>query len=139
MQAIHPSEFFPVLTTDRLAECGDFYIQHFGFTVAFEADWYIHLVSEKGIQLGFLQPNLQSQPKFLHRAYPGHGIIYSFEVDNIDQEYKKLKNSTIQILLDVRTEEWGQKHFMIKDPSGMVIDVVQAVEPTDEFKEKYTA
>ena len=137
VQAVNPQGFFPVLTTDKLVECRNFYIKHFGFKVAFEADWYIHLISEKGIQLGFLQPGRSSQPAFLHNAYPGHGVVYSFEVDNVDQEYEKIKSSKVQILLHVRTEEWGQKHFMVKDPGGMIIDLVQAVEPTREYKNKY--
>ena len=138
MQAVNPRGFFPVLTTDKLTECRDFYMHHFGFRVVFETDWYIHLVSEMGLQLGFLQPGHPSQPEFLHDAYPGHGIIYSFEIDNVDQEYEKFKSRKVPILLHVRTEEWGQKHFMVKDPGGMIIDLVQAVEPTREYKDKYT-
>ena len=138
MQAIKSTSFFPVLTTTKLAECRNFYTQYFGFSVVFEADWYIHLASETGIQLGFLQPNHPTQPDFLQAAYVGSGLIYSFEVNDVDQEYEKLKKSEIPILLQVRTEKWGQRHFMIKDPSGMVIDVVQHAEPTDEYKDKYT-
>lgn len=138
MQAVKSTSFFPVLTTAKLTECRDFYTQCFGFTVVFEADWYIHLASETGIQLGFLQPNHPTQPDFLQAAYGGSGLIYSLEVDNVDQEYEKIKKSGIPILLELRTEEWGQKHFMIKDPAGMVIDVVQHTEPMDEYKDKYT-
>ena len=137
MQAVKSTSFFPVLITTKLTECQNFYTQYFGFTVVFEADWYVHLVSETGIQLGFLQPNHPTQPDFLQAAYGGSGLIYSFEVKDVDQEYEKFKKSEIPILLQVRTEEWGQRHFMIKDPSGMVIDVVQPAEPMDEYKDKY--
>ncbi len=139
MQAVNPTGFFPVLTSEKLRDCRNFYVRHFGFRVAFEADWYIHLVSDTGIQLGFLQPDHPSQPEYVHRAYPGHGMIYSFEVENVDREYERLKSGDVPILLEVRTEEWGQKHFMIKDPVGMVIDVVQAVDPTREYEDKYTS
>jgi uncharacterized glyoxalase superfamily protein PhnB len=139
MQAVKATNFFPVLTTTKLTECRDFYTQYFGFTAVFEADWYIHLASEVGIQLGFLQPNHPTQPDFLHAAYGGNGVIYSFEVNDVDQEYEKIKKSGAPILLEVKTEEWGQRHFMIKDPSGMTIDIVQHAEPTDEYKEKYSS
>lgn len=137
MQAVKATHFFPVLTTPKLTECRDFYTRHFGFTVVFAADWYVHLAAETGIQLGFLQPNHPTQPGFLHAAYGGNGLIYTFEVDNVDQEYEKLKKSDI-LLLHVRTEEWGQRHFMIKDPGGMIIDIVQHAQPTDAYKDKYT-
>ena len=137
MSVVNPTGFFPVLTTSKLKECSAFYTQYFGFNVAFEAEWYIHLISENGIQLGFLQSNHSSQPEFLHKSYSGDGVIYSFEVRDVDQEYEKLRNAKVPILLDVKTEDWGQRHFMIKDPSGMVLDVVQATEPSDEYKDQY--
>lgn len=137
MQPVKATGFFPVLATTKLIECRNFYMQYFGFIVVFEADWYIQLVSETGIQLGFLQPNHPTQPDFLQAAYGGSGLIYSFEVSDVDQEYEKFKKSKMAILLQIKTEEWGQRHFMIKDPSGMVVDVVQHAEPTDEYKEKY--
>ena len=51
---------------------------------------------------------------------------------------EKLKIGCVQILFPVQTEEWGQRHFIIKDPGDMVIDVIQEVEPTAEYKEQYT-
>lgn len=138
MSAVKPSGFFPVLTTAKLGECRDFYTQHLGFTVVFETDWYIHLASAAGIQLGFLQPHHPTQPDFLQAAYAGDGIVYSFEVPDVDRAYAQMAASAIPIILPVRTERWGQRHFMIKDPSGLVIDIVQPSEPDAEYKDKYT-
>lgn len=137
MPIIKSTHFFPVLITTQLIECRDFYRQHFGFNVVFEADWYVHLIAETGIQLGFLQPNHPTQPDFLQAAYGGTGIIYSFEVENVDQEYDKIKDNQIPILLPVITETWGQRHFMLKDPAGMVLDIVQHAEPSAEYQNKY--
>jgi len=136
MQSVSANSFFPVLTTARLTECRDFYTRHFGFTVVFETDWYIHLASQKGIQLGFMQPNHPSQPGFLHAGYGG-GLIYSFEVDNVDQEYATLRANGVVVALEPKTEEWGQRHFMVTDPAGMAIDVVQHEQPTAEYQDKY--
>lgn len=96
MQPVNSTSFFPVLATAKLIECRVFYMQYFGFAVVFEADWYIHLASKAGIQLGFLQPNHPTQPDFLQAAYGGNGVIYSFEVNNVDQEYEKLKKGEVQ-------------------------------------------
>jgi uncharacterized glyoxalase superfamily protein PhnB len=129
MSAVNATRFFPVLITDRLLDCRDFYTRHFGFKIVFEADWYVHLVSEAGLQLGFLKPNHPSQPHFLHGGYAGEGIVYSFDVEDADREYRKLQDSDVEIIYDITTEDWGQRHFMFKDPAGTVIDVVQTVEP----------
>lgn len=135
MEAISAARFFPVLTTDRITECVDFYHRHFGFDVVFEADWYVHLLSETGLQLGFLKPNHSSQPEFLHGAYRGEGVVYSFDVEDVDQEFRKLRDSDVEILYQVTTETWGQRHFMIRDPGGMIIDIVQSVPPAEDRDE----
>ncbi len=132
MQSIRPNDFFPVLATDRLEECRDFYTGIFDFSVAFEEDWYIHLVTDAGIQLGFLKPNHPSQPEFLRGAFSGAGMVYSFEVDNVEWEFEKVEEAEVEVLLPLTVEEWGQKHFMIRDPAGMIIDVVESLEASDE-------
>lgn len=137
MQTVSSNAFFPVLTTARLTECRDFYMRHFGFTVVFETDWYIHLASNGGIQLGFMQPNHPSQPGFLHAGHGGSGLIYSFEVDDVDKEYETLRAHGVAIALEPKTEDWGQRHFMLKDPAGVAIDIVQHEAPADEYKGNY--
>lgn len=39
-------DLYPLITTARLAAVRDFYVSHFGFAVAFEADWFLYLVGE---------------------------------------------------------------------------------------------
>jgi uncharacterized glyoxalase superfamily protein PhnB len=40
-------------------------------------------------------------------------------------------------VLDIRTEDWGQRHFCVEDPNGIHLDVVQAVAPTAAYAESY--
>ena len=53
-------------------------------------------------------------------------------VSKSDRKGKKLK-----IVLDLRSEDWGQKHFSVEDPNGIYLDVVQAIEPTEEYQSGY--
>lgn len=70
-------------------------------------------------------PKLENQPKFLHGSYSGSGMVLSFEVDDAKEEFAKLKELGATFELELKDEEWGQRHFMLKDPSGMSLDVVQ--------------
>ena len=47
-----------------------------------------------------------------------------FEVENVDQEYERLKNSDIQIVFTSQPETypWGARAFGFKDPDGNNID-----------------
>ncbi|QQS21068.1 MAG: VOC family protein [Candidatus Moraniibacteriota bacterium] len=117
---------YPVTVTSKLNESKAFYQEVFGFHVVFEADWYVQLLHEaSGIEIGLMKPNLESQSHQLHEEFPGKGIIYSFEVEDAAQEYEKIKKTSTHIFYPLITEEWGQIHFMLKDPAGVTIDVVQ--------------
>ncbi|MCG8343454.1 MAG: VOC family protein [Chlorobiales bacterium] len=116
---------FPITITNEIKLCRDYYLKFFDFEVIFEADWYIQLKHASGIELAFMLPDLQNQPGFLHGSYSGNGVVLSFEVDDAEKEYARIKELGADIAYDLKDEEWGQRHFMVKDPSGMVLDIVQ--------------
>jgi uncharacterized glyoxalase superfamily protein PhnB len=119
-------KIYPITITNEIKACKDFYQTVFGFEVVFEADWYIQLLhAPSGVEVAFMRPALENQPTQLHTAYAGNGVVYSFEVDDAGAEYQKIREKTDAIFYELTTEEWGQTHFMLTDPAGVVVDVVQ--------------
>lgn len=43
----------------------------------------------------------------------------------------------LPILLALRDEPFGQRHFITRDPGGVLIDVVKPIEPSAEFLAQY--
>lgn len=136
-KVINPNSAFPVLIVKNLDAAKTFYVNNFGFNIAFQNEWYLHLVSESGIQVAFMLPNQPTQPEIFKKQYNGSGLIFSLEVDDADQAYSHAMNKSLNIALDLRSEEWGQRHFALKDPNGVYVDVVQATDPTEEYKSGY--
>ena len=134
---IKPNSSFPVFIVETLDEAKSFYSSCFGFGVAFENEWYLHLVSESGIQVGFMLPNQPTQPGIFHQAHDGNGIIFSLEVDDADIAYSEAKKNSLDVVLELRSEDWGQYHFCVKDPNGIYLDIVQATEPTEDYQQGY--
>jgi len=122
---ISTGKFFPVIITEKFEETKQFYISLLGCQVVFDTDWYAHLVSPKGLEVGILVANHPSQPEYLHRAYTGSGMVLSFDVENADTEYEKVKAAGIEIAYDIKSENWGQRHFLLRDPNGLTVDIVQ--------------
>ena len=118
---------YPLIITKNLKEAAQFHIDVFGFSAVFEQDWYIQLLhAQSGAELAFMAPNVDNQPQFLHPEFNGKGIVISFEVDDAHAEYNrvtKLKN--VECLLPYTEEAWGQKHFIVRDPAGAYIDIVE--------------
>lgn len=122
-------KLYPLLITDKLNECEQFYTDMFEFKTVFKQDWYIQLVHEQtGTELAFMIPNAENQPKELHAAFSGNGVVYSFEVDDATKEYDRLAKKDLDIIVPLTDEEWGQRHFIIRDPAGVYVDIVQQLQ-----------
>ena len=134
---IKPSSSFPVFIVPDINSAKDFYVGHFNFNIVFENDWYLHLVSESGIQIGFMLPDQPTQPDIFHKAFNGDGVIFSLEVEDADLAYSEAKAKSLDIAIELRSEEWGQYHFCLKDPNGIYLDIVQAIDATQEYQEGY--
>ena len=123
---------FPVMVASNLEAVKQFYETVFGFKVAFyDSNFYLHLVSPNNIQLGYLLPNLSNQPDFLHPIMVSKGYVISFEVKDAALAYFEAKQMNLDIVMALKEEEWGQIHFMVQDPAGFNLDIVQHLEPTE--------
>jgi uncharacterized glyoxalase superfamily protein PhnB len=136
---IEAKSSFPVFTVKDLEAAKTFYTEQFGFEVIFEGDWYIHLVSNSGIQVGFLLPNQPTQPPIFQQQYAGDGVIFSLEVEDADAAFLTAQSNGLNIVLDIQSEDWGQRHFAIEDPNGVYLDIVQSFEPNEEYQSDYVS
>jgi len=134
---ITPKNSFPVYIVKDVAITESFYKECFGFNVVFSNDWYVHLVSESGIQIGFMLFGHPTQPAMFQQAYCGEGAILSLEVDDVDASYSEAQSKSLNIALEIKSEDWGQRHFCIIDPNGVQLDIVQNIEPTGEYQSGY--
>lgn len=70
-------------------------------------------------------PNLPNQPNFLHTSHTGKGIVFTFETEDASAVYEELRAKKIIFTLELKDEEWGQRHFILEYPGGVYVDVVQ--------------
>jgi catechol 2,3-dioxygenase-like lactoylglutathione lyase family enzyme len=129
------SSFYPVIGTKHVSESKDFYTKHFGFSITFEADWYVSLKKDK-YELAILDYTHPTVPEGFRKGV--QGLILNFEVDDVDAEYERLvKKSKLPLQLELRSEEFGQRHFITSDPNGVLIDVITVIPPSEEYVEQY--
>jgi len=118
---------FPLYVVKDLAAQKAFYGEAFGFeAVFFDPDFYVHLVNPaNGIEIGFMLEGLSTQPDFLQTTAAAEGMVISFEVDKAEAAYKQARNDGLDIIFELKEEPWNQIHFMLRDPAGLVIDIVE--------------
>jgi catechol 2,3-dioxygenase-like lactoylglutathione lyase family enzyme len=115
------------IVTDRLAECRDFYSKHFGFTVASDQGWYIHLKAPHGeVALGLVAPYREDVPASFHAPFPGQGAYISLKVDDVNAALAEMQSAGLSIETPLQDAPWGERHFVIRDPAGCLVNVWQS-------------
>ena len=115
----------------KLQETKKFYATVLQMEVVFENDFYLLLQTAGGTdQISFLLPNHESQQPLFQPAFEGKGAYLTIEVENVDEVYEKIKKMKIPVVIPMRDEPWGDRHFAIIDPNGIGIDIVTHTPPT---------
>lgn len=138
--AMNISSFYPVLMTSDVKGLRDFYCEHFQFSIAFEADWYVSLKKQQArqvIELALLESHHPTIPPGFDTD--ARGVILNVEVADAREAYDRLVGQgRIATVLPLRDEAFGQRHFIIQDPAGNLIDIIENIAPSKEFEENYT-
>ncbi|MFI6943688.1 VOC family protein [Streptomyces sp. NPDC050418] len=134
------TSMYPVICTDaaRLKESRTFYTELLGFEITFEADWYISLrrPGDPPYELALLDHTHPTLPEAYRR--PVQGLLLNLEVPDVDAQWHRLVHeSGLHPELPLRDEDFGQRHFIVADPSGVLIDVITPIEPSAEFAAQY--
>lgn len=125
------TSFYPVLMSQSVSAASAFYINQLGFEVIFESDWYVSL--RRGHwELAILQHEHETIPTGFRT--PVAGMLLNFEVEDVDAEYQRLViDGDLPVRLPIRSEEFGQRHFIIGAPDGVLIDVITPIPMSGEF------
>ena len=113
---------YPIIVTEHLAACRDFWIRHLGFSVIFENEWFVYLQAE-GASMAFMSPAHPSSP-------PGPepyvaGISMELEVADAVAALAEMRASGREPDYPLTDEPFGQRRFSVRDPSGLWINIVQ--------------
>ncbi len=110
--------------TEKVKESKAFYTDVFGCEIVFDSDWFVLLKSGE-TELGFMLPNLEEQAPVFRQATDGKGLWVVIDVENVDEEYQRIQSLDVVIEYAIKDEPWGDRHFVMIDPNGIAVDVVQ--------------
>ncbi|PBC03810.1 VOC family protein [Mesorhizobium sp. WSM3860] len=131
------TRYYPVLMTGDVAATAAFYVQHFRFKALFDSDWYVHLQSaeDRRVNLGIVSGDHETIPE--EGRGRTSGLLINFEVRDPDAVYERMVAAGLPILRTLRDEPFGQRHFITRDPNGVLIDVIKPIPPSEEFLAQY--
>ncbi len=127
--------FYPVLMSSDVESATAFYRDLVGFDTVFVSDWYVSL-RLGDFELALLSHDHPTVPE-KYRALP-QGVIVNLEVDDVDAVHERmLGQADVKPVLALRDEDFGQRHFIIAAPDGVLLDVIQPIAPSAEFAAAY--
>ena len=128
---------FPVICTDDVKGSSDFYQKLLGLEPVFEADWYVQLqaAGEPTVEIAFVQRTHPSVPQG-HQNLPA-GVIVTLQSDDVDEIHARAESQGLPIVLSLRDEAWGQRHFMTLDSMGLLLDIFKLIPAAPEYAASY--
>ena len=65
-------------------------------------------------------------------------MIVNLEVDDVDALHARLSGEHgLKPVLALRDVDFGQRHFIVPAPDGVLLDVIQPIPPTAEYAAAY--
>jgi len=127
------SSVFPVLCVDDVDACREFYMQVLELELVFECGWYTSLVApgDRDNQVAFVEAGHPSVPDGFNA--PARGMLVTVAVDDVDSVHDRAIAAGHQPVLELCEEGFGQRHFMLQDPAGTLLDLIQWIPPSREF------
>ena len=104
----------PNIKSDQPAETRDFFVDVLGFEVAMDIGWVVTVASpsNSSAQVNIIGNDDMSAP----------GI--SVGVPDVDAVHARAVEQGLEIAYSLRDEEWGVRRFMLREPSGTLVNVV---------------
>ncbi|MFD3517349.1 VOC family protein [Streptomyces sp. NPDC058657] len=105
----------PNVQSDAVQESREFY-DLLGFEEVMNHGWIMTLGSRSnpGAQVSFMASD-KTAP-----VTPDMSV----EVDDVDAAYEVLRESGAEIVHPLQDEEWGVRRFFVRDPNGLVVNVL---------------
>ena len=112
------------LNVADVAASARFLTTHFGFHEEMSADGFASLArADAGMNVVFLRRGLPILPGD-QRDYHAAGLILAFGVDDLEGELARLQAEGVTITMPLRSEKWGERAFQVRDPNGVIIELL---------------
>jgi hypothetical protein len=129
------ASIYPVLMSDDVAGSATFFRELFDFETVFDSDWYVSLRRDRS-ELGIVAAGHETVPEPFRRV--ASGVLLNVEVADVDAHYHRLVTvGRIAPVLDIRTEGFGQRHFIIAGPDQVLVDVISEIEPNADYVDNF--
>ena len=118
------------LTVADVAMSLSFFTEHLGYRQQLAAEGVASLSrDDAAMDIVLLQQGIEILPEE-QRHQQASGLVIALTVVDLDAELIRLQADGVVVTLPLQEEEWGERLFQIKDPNGVVVELVEWNEGT---------
>lgn len=121
--------FYPILMTDKYVETINFYEDFFDFAVETETDTFTILRHKEHDKVRIAVVATEHEEIPTTHVKLVQGLILNFPVSDIVDAYERYYMKGLEIKTKPKLSPYGRRHFMVEDPNGVLIDVMQEYDP----------
>ena len=117
--------YHPLICTDKYSKTVAFYEDYFEFVVVQEHQNYVMMCQPDNAdtQIAVIDMYAECLPKEAQQKTTG--LIINFPVDNVRGKYQEYYWEGLDILSDPKKSNYGNLFFMVRDPNGNYINVLE--------------
>jgi catechol 2,3-dioxygenase-like lactoylglutathione lyase family enzyme len=134
VSAVTVRRVYTCLCVDDPGQSIAFYRSLLDLEVIVDVDWYVEMASsgEASVMLAFVQRGHPSVPAGFDVTRGG--VLVSVTVADASRSFSRARDVRAIIAQELRDEEFGQRHFMVVDPDGFLVDVIEPIRPSVAFR-----
>jgi catechol 2,3-dioxygenase-like lactoylglutathione lyase family enzyme len=131
-------DLYPIITATNIEQTASFYMTKLGFTEAFASSWFVLLSSPgpRAFSLAFMSADHPTRPPG-PEAFSGKGMMLTLQVADAKARCQSVASSGVPLVHPLTDEPWGQRRCTLKDPAGVLIDIVEQTTPAPGYWERY--
>jgi len=118
------------LLTDDLQPTKTLFVSLLDFKIEFESDWFISMTGPDGGQVATMLRTSEFVPEAEQKS--AQGVVITIVVDDVETYFRKATALDIDILEAPRDLPYGQRRMLIRDSSGLLLDVSSPTAPLNE-------
>lgn len=111
---------------------GSWFDENLGFKVLVDLGWYVSTQhpDHPALRVDFVQRDHET---WVDPTAEVRGAMIALLVSDIDEHHERLVAGGATVLKPLITEPWGQRRFQVAGPGGLVVELVQPVEPDPDW------
>lgn len=125
---MHVTQIASAYAHPRPSDAGRWVARWLGFEVLVDLGWYVSTAhpADPVLRLDFVAHDHGTWP---HPTETVVGAMLALVVDDVDAQHARCVAGGVEVLMAPRSEPWGQRRVQLEGPAGLVVELVQPVEP----------